>query len=629
VGTQLALSATASSGLTVSFASTTSAVCTVSGVTANFIAAGTCNLQATQVGNSTYAAAAPVSQSFTVNGETQTITFGTISTQQVGTQLALSATTSSGLSVSFASTTQTICTVFGTTASLIAGGTCNLQATQAGNSTYAAANAVSQSFTVNNLAPTIASISPHFVVAGAAAQNITLMGTNFLPSTTAAYAGTIHTINYVNSTTITLPLSVTDLTAVGIQTIILTNPAPGGGTAAVSLFVLYETDAMLADSQLAAGDQARMQRLIEKGRNGTPVTIAAIGGSITECAGASDVAHCYPFLVQAWWNSTFPSSPSTLVDAGIGATSSDYGSLRVQRDVLAYNPDLVIVEFAVNDDQGGDSGLSQYGDTYEGLVRQLLDAPSHPAVILLFMTKYQLPVVEAWMTAQSWQSNIGANYNVPMVSYYDAIIPEYANGNITSAEITVDGTHPTDLGHAYTAQFLEQNLQLAIDNFPSGTALETIPATQAPLISSDFEFTSMEDGIGANGPALNPTSNLGWIAEPFASDPTLGPTPDPGLQSSTPGSTLDFTVTGKEILVAYYAYNGPMGQASVTVDGVAAPSVLDSYFLGNYGFRIMTRVANSLASGPHQVHIDLLSTMDSGSSGTTFRLLCVGTGGVP
>ena len=165
VGTPLNLVATASSGLTVSFASTTTTVCTVSGTTASFIAAGTCTIQATQAGNSTYAAATPVSQSFTVNAAPltpQTITFANPGAQTVGTPLNLVATASSGLTVSFASTTTTVCTVSGTTASFIAAGACTIQATQAGNSTYAAATPVSQSFTVN------AAVVPGFTIGGTA-----------------------------------------------------------------------------------------------------------------------------------------------------------------------------------------------------------------------------------------------------------------------------------------------------------------------------------------------------------------------------------------------------------------------------------------------------------------------------
>jgi len=151
IGTPLTLSATASSGLAVSYASQTTSICTVSGSTATFVAAGTCTIQATQAGNSTYAAATAVSQSFTVNAsmQSQTITFANPGTQTVGTPLTLSATATSGLVVSFASQTTSICTVSGTAATFVAVGNCNIQATQAGNSTYAAATAVSQSFAVN------------------------------------------------------------------------------------------------------------------------------------------------------------------------------------------------------------------------------------------------------------------------------------------------------------------------------------------------------------------------------------------------------------------------------------------------------------------------------------------------
>jgi Chitobiase/beta-hexosaminidase C-terminal domain/Galactose oxidase, central domain len=146
-GTTLALTATASSGLPVTYTSTTPAVCTVSGSTASFIAAGTCSIDFTQNGNSTYAQATPVGTSFVVK-ETQTITYTPIKTQTVGTTLALSATASSGLPVTFTSTKQTVCTVSGSTASFIAAGTCSIDFTQNGNSTYAQATPVGTSFVV-------------------------------------------------------------------------------------------------------------------------------------------------------------------------------------------------------------------------------------------------------------------------------------------------------------------------------------------------------------------------------------------------------------------------------------------------------------------------------------------------
>ena len=85
-----AISATASSGLPVSFASLTTGVCTVSGSTVHLVSAGTCTIQASQSGNAFYNAALPVSQSFTVGKATPTIAWANPADITYGT--ALSAT---------------------------------------------------------------------------------------------------------------------------------------------------------------------------------------------------------------------------------------------------------------------------------------------------------------------------------------------------------------------------------------------------------------------------------------------------------------------------------------------------------------------------------------------------------
>ena len=82
----------------------------------------------------------------------QTISFSALSAKVYGTApFTVSATASSGLTVRSASTTTLVCTVLGVTVTLVAAGTCTIQATQAGNTNYAAATPVSQSFQVNAL----------------------------------------------------------------------------------------------------------------------------------------------------------------------------------------------------------------------------------------------------------------------------------------------------------------------------------------------------------------------------------------------------------------------------------------------------------------------------------------------
>ena len=144
----LALSATATSGLAVSFSSTTPTVCTVSGATASLLIGGKCTLQASQAGNGNYSAVTPVTQSFTVTKASQTITFSSIPIQPLGATINLTASASSGLPVAFKSTTAAVCTVSGSTATMIAIGTCSIDVTQAGNTAYNAAPAVGTSFVV-------------------------------------------------------------------------------------------------------------------------------------------------------------------------------------------------------------------------------------------------------------------------------------------------------------------------------------------------------------------------------------------------------------------------------------------------------------------------------------------------
>ncbi len=149
------VSATASSGLAVAFSSLTAAVCSISGSTVTLVAAGACTLRASQTGNATYAAAPNVDQSFAVTSSLlgQTIAFPALSNRILGAApFTIAATSTSGLAVSFASLTSAVCTVAGTTVTLIAAGTCTVRASQAGNVTYAPATSVEQSFAVSALA---------------------------------------------------------------------------------------------------------------------------------------------------------------------------------------------------------------------------------------------------------------------------------------------------------------------------------------------------------------------------------------------------------------------------------------------------------------------------------------------
>ncbi len=135
------LVATASSGLAVTFSSSTPSVCTMDGANLVTVKAGECSVTASQAGDSTYMATSQ-QQLFNVLKHTQSVSFASPGFQSITKIPApLVATSESGQPVSFSSDTPDVCTASGTTLTLVSKGTCSITATQAGNDTYAAGSA--------------------------------------------------------------------------------------------------------------------------------------------------------------------------------------------------------------------------------------------------------------------------------------------------------------------------------------------------------------------------------------------------------------------------------------------------------------------------------------------------------
>jgi alpha-tubulin suppressor-like RCC1 family protein len=152
VGGTTTASATATSALIVTFSSATPTICSAYGSTVTAVAAGTCTIAGDQRGNAIYAAAPQVTQSFAINAPiTQAITFTNPGAKTLGAApFGLSATGGgSGNPVTFTSQTTSVCTLNGSTVTLVAAGTCTIAANQLGNDSYAAATQVTQNITVS------------------------------------------------------------------------------------------------------------------------------------------------------------------------------------------------------------------------------------------------------------------------------------------------------------------------------------------------------------------------------------------------------------------------------------------------------------------------------------------------
>ena len=145
------LNATASSTLPVSYASSNTAVATISGVTVSILAEGVTTITASQDGNGSYNPASFATQDLTVTKVPQTINFAAIPNQGLSSgTYTLEANATSGLGLTFTSDYASVATVSGNVVTLLSGGTALITAKQPGNATYAGASDVTQTLTVQD-----------------------------------------------------------------------------------------------------------------------------------------------------------------------------------------------------------------------------------------------------------------------------------------------------------------------------------------------------------------------------------------------------------------------------------------------------------------------------------------------
>lgn len=132
----------------------------------------------------------------------QTITFGTLASKTFGNApFTVNATASSGLPVSFSSLTTPVCTVSGSTVTIVAAGTCTIRASQGGDATFAPAPNVDRSFTVAKASQTITFAALSGKTYGAAPFAVTATASSGLAVT---FTSTTSAVCTVSSSTVTI-----------------------------------------------------------------------------------------------------------------------------------------------------------------------------------------------------------------------------------------------------------------------------------------------------------------------------------------------------------------------------------------------------------------------------------------
>lgn len=306
----VALTATASSKLEVTFGSATPTVCTVAGATATVVAAGTCTINANQAGDSNYDGAKQVSKSFGIGKAAQTIAFSSTppSPASVGSTYTVSATGgASGKPISFAVTPTSagVCAISGDVVTFSAAGTCTIAANQLGSDNYNAAPQLTQVVSVEQSASTIVL---------AASADATLLGQSVTFTATVAPSSATGTVSFSEGATTlcsAVPLSgsqakcATSFTTAGVHSVVAsysgnvaiarsTSPAisvtvtdqTGQTVAAIGNFIGHRNN-LLASNQ--PGTDRQIDRLMQQDGEGESGT-GGTGFTDTTSATATDHA---------------------------------------------------------------------------------------------------------------------------------------------------------------------------------------------------------------------------------------------------------------------------------------------------------------------------------------------------
>ncbi len=323
----------------------------------------------------------------------------------------------------------------------------------------------------------------------------------------------------------------------------------------------YLTDEMYERAtQFLEGDLTRLAKVMRKARNGEEITIGVIGGSITERYSASSYDKCYASHVQRWWEERFPDTKVNFINAGIGGTSSYLGVHRADEDLLYAKPDVVIVEFSVNDNND-----NFFKKSYDNLVRKILLEEQEPAVMLLFTTQ------ENGTNAQANDSLIGFKYHLPMLSYGNAVLPSIEAGEFKWTDISPDNIHPNDRGHAIIGEIVYRYLNdvyarledISEEVTPFNEKVVTKEAyLNATLLDSD-DIEPVSWG-SYEKKAINGHLSNNWF-------------------TATGEESIIFEVEAANIGIAYQrTTSGTYGQYEVYIDGEYAKT-LDGNFKNGWG----------------------------------------------
>lgn len=254
------------------------------------------------------------------------------------------------------------------------------------------------------------------------------------------------------------------------------------------------------------GNSARLCRSFSAGQ----VRIAFLGGSVTAgCLDSAYVPEAFPLCTVRRLRQGMPYKRFYLFDFGMAGTGSDYGLVCVRRELALCRPQLVVVEYAVNDAKTPESV-----GCFESLIRTLLQLPGEPAVCLMLVG------MENGYSCREHMTRIAAHYGLPVVDAGAALEHAVQAGQLSWQAYGPDGCHPHAAGHQWLGDCLAAGLEAVLARKPDPPVpllpdcVYQAPLTDLELLPLDQLQSPYAHSTGADGlPVLLHTARQGGVWE--------------------------------------------------------------------------------------------------------------------
>ncbi len=314
-------------------------------------------------------------------------------------------------------------------------------------------------------------------------------------------------------------------------------------------------------------------------------TIGFIGGSLTQ--GGSTWINA----VKNFFAEKYPDKNIVTINAGIGGTGSQMGATRYEKDILDYDPDLVFIEFAVNDTGASEDDSKIY---MEAMVRQSLKAAKVPNIIFLYAPQpceKDSELYTKWSNGVQWKEEIATHYGIKSINIYDYMYDEFTeeqkeNRDLTFTDYLSDYYQESGTGfnvHGGYSKYAEAIVKELTDNFdecmtqPKNTSVKTNSTIanyryeHVFASSSRMNYTNNDWDLYTKSNKYNGGVSEYSIPDSFLAFPYF---PDGVSQTETNGAMFGYeTTAGATAICVSYVSSTKGATASVTIDEQSAGTI--------------------------------------------------------